>query len=130
MPKADVKSRLPFVARLDELVVAKRRWGVSTAALAYRLHKLGALSDWQYRTFCIQINQRGFATQEPNSLPREESVIWKKVFTDLWADRISKRQVAADLHLPPDELENLVFGLTGPTAPPVRAKGPPNLKAV
>jgi Zn-dependent peptidase ImmA (M78 family) len=129
MPKADVRSRLPFVSRLDELVVAKKRWGVSTAALSYRLHKLGILSDWQYRMFCIQINQRGYGSREPNGLPREESVVWKKVFTDLWADRISKQQVAADLHLPSDELENLVFGLTGSVAPP-RAKGPPNLKAV
>jgi Zn-dependent peptidase ImmA (M78 family)/transcriptional regulator with XRE-family HTH domain len=130
MPKADVKSRLPFVSRLDELVIAKRRWGVSTAALAYRLHKLGILSDWQYRTFCIQINQRGYRTEEPNGLPREESVIWKKVFTELWTDRISKSQVAADLHLPTDELENLVFGLTGAMTPPARSKGAPNLKAV
>jgi hypothetical protein len=103
---------------------------VSTAALAYRLHKLGILSDWQYRTFCIQINQRGFRTDEPNGLPREESVVWKKVFTELWGDRISKNQVAAELNLPPDELENLVFGLTGDIAPPERAKGRPNLKAV
>ena len=130
MPKADVRSRLPFVSRLDELVVAKKRWGVSTAALAYRLHKLGILSDWQYRMFCIQINQKGFRTEEPNALPREESVIWKKVFTELWNDRISKRQIAADLRLPPAELENLVFGLTGAISPPERAKGPPNLKAV
>jgi Zn-dependent peptidase ImmA (M78 family) len=46
MPKADVRSRIPFVSRLDELVVAKKRWGVSTGALAYRLHKLGILRDW------------------------------------------------------------------------------------
>lgn len=130
MPTADIKSRLPFVSKLDDLVTAKRRWGVSTAALAYRLHKLGLLSDWQYRTICIQINQRGYRTDEPNGLPREESVIWKKVFTELWADRISKGQVAAALHLPADELENLVFGLTGPITPPDRAKGPPRLKSV
>lgn len=130
MPKADIMSRLPFVSKLDELVTAKKRWGVSTAALAYRLHKLGILSDWQYRMFCIQINQRGFRTEEPNGLPREESVIWKKVFTELWSDRISKSQVAAALHLPADELENLLFGLTGAITPPARAKGPPSLKAV
>ncbi len=130
MPKADVRSRLPFVGRLDDLVAAKKRWGVSTAALAYRLHKLGILSDWQYRMFCIQINQRGYRSEEPNGLPREESVLWKKVFTELWSDRISKNQVAADLHLPPDELENLVFGLTGDTKPPERANGRPSLKAV
>jgi Zn-dependent peptidase ImmA (M78 family)/DNA-binding XRE family transcriptional regulator len=130
MPKADVVSRLPVVGRLDQLIAAKKRWGVSTAALAYRLHKLGLLSDWQYRVFCIQINQRGFRTEEPNALPREESVVWKKVFTELWSERISKNQVAADLHLPSDELENLVFGLTGGVAPPQRAKGRPNFKTV
>jgi Zn-dependent peptidase ImmA (M78 family) len=130
MPKADVRSRLPFVGRLEDLVVAKKRWGVSTAALAYRLHKLGILSDWQYRMFCIQINQRGFRTEEPNGLPREESVIWKKVFTELWNERISKNQIAADLHLPPCELENLIFGLTGDVGPPQRASGRPDLKAV
>ncbi len=129
MPKADVRSRLPFVGRLDELVAAKRRWGVSTSALAYRLHKLGILSDWQYRTFCIQINQRGYRTDEPNGLPREVSVIWQKVFTELWSERISKNQIAADLQLPPDELENLVFGLTGNIVPPERM-GRPSLKAV
>jgi Zn-dependent peptidase ImmA (M78 family)/DNA-binding XRE family transcriptional regulator len=130
MPKADLTSRLPFVGRLDELVVAKKRWGVSAAALAYRLHKLGILSDWQYRMFCIQINQRGYRKEEPNSLPREESILWKKVFTELWSDRISKNQVAVDLHLPTDELENLVFGLTGEIKPPERASGRPRLKAV
>jgi len=130
MPAADVKSRLPFVSVLDQLVAAKRRWGVSTAALAYRLHKLGILSDWQYRMFCIQINQRGFRTEEPNGLPREESVIWKKVFTDLWAEKVSKSQIATELHLPPDELENLVFGLTGAVTPPERSKGIPKLRAV
>jgi Zn-dependent peptidase ImmA (M78 family)/DNA-binding XRE family transcriptional regulator len=130
MPKADVKSRLPFVGGLDDLVTAKRRWGVSTAALAYRLHKLGILSDWQYRMFCIQMNQRGYRNEEPTGLPREESVLWKKVFTELWSDRISKNQVAADLHLPSDELENLVFGLTGDMKPPERSTGRPSLKAV
>ncbi|ANV99761.1 helix-turn-helix domain-containing protein [Bradyrhizobium icense] len=129
MPTADVRSRIPFVRRLDDLVAAKRRWGVSTSALAYRLHKLGILSDWQYRTFCIQINQRGYRTDEPNGLPREQSVIWKKVFTELWGERISKNQIAADLQLPTQELENLVFGLTGNTEPPERI-GRPSLKAV
>jgi Zn-dependent peptidase ImmA (M78 family) len=130
MPTADLKSRIPFVRKLDDLVVAKKRWGVSTAALAYRLHKLGILSDWQYRMFCIEINQRGYRIEEPNGLPREVSVLWKKVFSELWSDRISKNQVAADLHLPADELENLVFGLTGEVNPPQRVSGRPSLKAV
>jgi len=129
MPAADIKSRLPYVGRLDELVSAKKRWGVSTAALAYRLHKLGILSDWQYRTFCIQMNERGYRHNEPNSVPREQSVVWKSVFTALWSEKVPKHRIAADLHLPPEELENLVFGLTGDPAPPDRPVGRPNLRA-
>jgi Zn-dependent peptidase ImmA (M78 family)/DNA-binding XRE family transcriptional regulator len=130
MPEADIKSRVPFVRRLDELVTAKRRWGVSTAALAYRVHKLGILSDWQYRTFCIQMNQRGFHQNEPNSCAREESVVWKTVLTALWSEKVPKHKIAADLSLPPDELENLVFGLTGDPAPPARPAGMRALRQV
>lgn len=116
MPKADVVSRISSVRTLDQLVVAKKRWGVSVSALAYRLHKLGIVTDWQYRMFCIQINQRGFRVSEPYSLAAEESVLWKKVFIQLWGDKVSKNQVAAELCLPPDEIENLVFGLVGTAA--------------
>ena len=130
MPLADIRSRIPFVRTLDDLVVAKKRWGVSTGALAYRLHKLGILSDWQYRTFCIQINQKGYRTHEPNGLPREESVVWKMVFKALWNDKISKNQIASKLHLPADELENLIFGLTSDVRPPGRTVGRVRLKPV
>ena len=133
MPKADVVSRVPSVRTLDQLVVVKKRWGVSVSALAYRLHKLGILTDWQYRMFCIQINQRGFRVNEPYSLPSEESVVWKKVFTQLWSDKVSKNQVAAELCLPTDEIENLVFGLVGAAGrqPPVpRTRQKPQLQLV
>ena len=126
MPRSDVISRLPHVHSLDKLVTAKKRWGVSVAALAYRLHKLGNLTDWQYRTFCIQINQRGYRTKEPHGIPPEESVVWRKVFTELWSERISKNKIATELHLPPDEIENLVFGLVGAIARQPLSSGRPN----
>jgi Zn-dependent peptidase ImmA (M78 family)/DNA-binding XRE family transcriptional regulator len=113
MPINDVTARIHYVKSLSQIVTFKKRWGVSVSALAYRLHKLGILSDWQYRTFCIQINEHGYRTNEPNGLLREESVVWRKVLTELWSDRISKNQIASELHLPPDEIENLVFGLVG-----------------
>jgi Zn-dependent peptidase ImmA (M78 family)/DNA-binding XRE family transcriptional regulator len=122
MPKADVISRITSVRILDQIVGAKKRWGVSVAALAYRLHKLRLITDWQYRTFCIQINQRGYNTKEPFSLPPEESVVWKKVFTQLWSDKVSKNQIASELHLPTDEIENLVFGLAGSVVAPERTR--------
>ncbi|MCH2547275.1 MAG: ImmA/IrrE family metallo-endopeptidase [Alphaproteobacteria bacterium] len=112
MPKEDITSRIPNVQSLDQVVLAKKRWGVSVAALAYRLKTLNVITEWQHRTFCIQINQRGYRYSEPNGLPREESVVWKEVFSSLWKDRLTKGHVAQELNLPLEELENLVWGLT------------------
>lgn len=121
MPHDDVVATVPFVRNLDQLVTAKKRWGVSVAALAYRLHKLDRISDWTYRTFCIQINQR-FCKDEPEGLPPERSAVWRNVLTALWNEGVSRDRIAADLDLPPEELENLLFGLAGEVAPPPRGK--------
>lgn len=109
MPFDDLISRISVVTSLDLLVKYKKRWGVSVSALAYRLHKLGIVSDWQYRTFCIQINKR-YGKTEPNGLPREESVVWGKVFRELWANGQTRVDIANDLSIPEYELEMLMFG--------------------
>jgi len=75
------------VTGLADLVLAKKRWGVSAAARAYRLHKLGILGDWQYRGLCIEMNPVGYRTSEPEGLLPERSQVWSKVFTDLWSER-------------------------------------------
>lgn len=111
MPKSDVLSRVQFVNSIDSLVDAKRRWGVSLAALVYRLHDLGVVSDWQNRMFNIQINKRGYRSSEPNPLERETSAVWKQIFAALWKDKISRDKLADELAIPIHELDSLVFGL-------------------
>lgn len=129
MPTEDVASRVRGVTALDELVKAKKRWGVSVAALAYRLNKMSRLTEWQYRGFCIEMNRRGYRTQEPDTLPPERSLVWQKVLSTLWNERVTKEHIAAELYLPAAELENLLFGLTG--APdPVSRKAKPILRLV
>jgi len=129
MPAADVKSRIPIAGSLENLIESKKRWGVSLSALTYRLHKLGRLTDWQYRSYCIDINRRGYREKEPNSAPREESVVWKKVFSELWNEKVSKHHIAAELNIPTDEIENLVFGLVGlPSRSPKQER--PSLRVV
>lgn len=118
MPAEDVVARIRRVTGLGDLVKAKKRWGVSVAALAYRTHKLGIVSDWQYRGLCIEMNQVGYRTAEPDGLPPERSQVWRKVFTELWSERVTREDIAHELSLPVSELENLVFGLTGPVTPP------------
>jgi Zn-dependent peptidase ImmA (M78 family)/DNA-binding XRE family transcriptional regulator len=116
MPEADIRSTISYVTSMNQLVQIKKRWGVSVAALVYRLHKVGILTDFKYRSLYIQINKMGYRTKEPNELPREESVIWKKVLTELWSDGITKNHIADDLLIPSKEVENLVFRLNGSTA--------------
>jgi len=111
MPEAQVRATLPRVCSLNEIVQGKKFWGVSVSALNYRLHKLNITTEWQYRTFCIQIMQR-YAQSEPFGQKRERSAIWEKVFTSLWSDRITKHSIAETLALPVAEIETLVFGLT------------------
>ena len=129
MPSMDLMSTISFVASLKQLVEKKKRWGVSVAALAYRLNKSGILSDWQYRTFCIQIN-RLYGKSEPDGLPREVSVLWKKVFQELWKDKSTKDHVAKELYIPSNEIDGLIFNLVGTSmdSTNLRAMGTPKLR--
>lgn len=125
MPSFDLISQISFVSSLNQLIKLKRRWGVSVAALAYRLHKARLLSDWQYRTFCIQINQN-YRTTEPNALTRESSVVWETILSQLWKDGLTRSDIAKDLSIPIYELNNLMAGLldSKPIEPPSEKKAP------
>jgi len=112
MPSMDLVAHVPFVTSLKQLVQAKKRWGVSVAALAYRLNKSGTLSDWHYQTFCIQLYSQ-YGKSEPNGLPRERSVLWEKIFRELWKEKVTKDHVASELNIPSDEIDGLLFSLVG-----------------
>src|SRR5260370_22787426 len=89
----------------------KKMWNVSLAALTYRLHKLGLLSDWHYRKLYIEISSRGYRKSEPNGGPREASQVLHKVFNALREERVTKHDVAAALDVHPEDVDELVFGL-------------------
>jgi Zn-dependent peptidase ImmA (M78 family)/DNA-binding XRE family transcriptional regulator len=112
MPRGSVLAQAPRGGRLEHLVKAKRHWGVSVIALAYRMHVLGLLSDWQYRAAMIEIGERGYRRDEPNPMPqRERSQVLAKVFDDLRHNGFTKADVAAELLIPAQELNKIVFGL-------------------
>jgi len=128
MPEEDVRATLPRIHTLNQIIEAKKRWGVSAISLIVRLQRLGIMSDWQYRKFCIDATELGYRTSEPFGLPREHSSIWQKVLTTLWTERVTKEDIAQSLFLPDSELENLLFGLvggrgaepSGPVRPPLK----------
>ena len=96
---------------LFTLIKLKARWGVSLAALTYRMHKLGIISDWRYRSFCIEMSRLGYNKNEPDGIKRERSKIWQMIFGELRKDGITKNKIADDLNINVSEIESLVFGL-------------------
>jgi Zn-dependent peptidase ImmA (M78 family)/DNA-binding XRE family transcriptional regulator len=112
MPRASVIARSPKFATVDDLIQLKRMWTVSVAALNYRLHEVGMMTDWQYRTLCVQIARRGYRTYEPNEAPRETSQLLPVMFGTLHEEGVTRGSVARVLRLPQAELEDLMFGLT------------------
>jgi Zn-dependent peptidase ImmA (M78 family) len=111
MPHASVLANAPRMATLSYLIQLKKQWIVSVAALAYRLHALGLLTDWHYRTLCIEMGQLGYRTKEPDGAQRERSHVLATVFAALREEGVSKWVVANQLQIDVDELDKLVFGL-------------------
>jgi Zn-dependent peptidase ImmA (M78 family)/DNA-binding XRE family transcriptional regulator len=135
MPRASVLANAPRMATLNHLIQLKKFWIVSVAALAHRLHGLNLLSDWHYRTLCIEMGQLGYRKNEPEGAQRERSKVLAMVFAGLRDEGVSKTAVAASLHIDSDELDKLVFGLmltslAGGSQTAVRSRSTAHLRLV
>jgi Zn-dependent peptidase ImmA (M78 family)/transcriptional regulator with XRE-family HTH domain len=111
MPPGSLLAVAPRHPTLDQLVKIKKPWRVSVAALAYRLHALKVLSDWQYRTLVLEIGKRDYMRSEPEPIERESSQVLNKVFTALRKEGLAKADIATQLQIHPRDLDAIVFGL-------------------
>ncbi|MDP2248314.1 MAG: ImmA/IrrE family metallo-endopeptidase, partial [Nitrosomonadales bacterium] len=111
MPRNSVKAYKPTKSELHQLIELKTVWGVSLAALVYRMNQLGMLSEWRHRTLCIQIAKLGYRTKEPNPMRHETSMMLAKVFEMLKEENVSRAEVAKALSLLPEDIDTLTFGL-------------------
>ena len=131
MPENDVRSRMPSLITVDFILKAKLRWRVSAMAMVVRLYSLNLLSEWQYKSACIELTRRGYRSGEPGGIERETSRVWQKVLSQLWAERKTKEVIATALHMPLDELEALIWGVAGtPIERPSRADARYMIRAV
>lgn len=128
MPRASVLAHELAGAAIDRILAAKQTWRVSAMALTHRLHELDLLTDWGYRTACVDLSRRGYRTGEPGGIPRETSPLLEAVFQALRAEGTTPSHVARDLHLTTAELNRHVFGLVptavNGTATPTRPRRP------
>lgn len=111
MPRGSVLGKAPRRRTLPALIQAKHEWSVSVAALAYRMHTLNLLSDWQYRSLFVEMSRNGYLTNEPQGCQAESSAVLTKVMRSLRDDGVTLAAVARDLRIYPEELNRLVFGL-------------------
>jgi transcriptional regulator with XRE-family HTH domain len=56
----------------EELLLLKRRFGMSIQALLYRLRDLGIIAESYYKQWCMDINRLGWKKQEPLDLLPEQ----------------------------------------------------------
>lgn len=123
MPSRSIIATFPRYASIASMIALKKTWGVSLSAIAYRFHALKLISDWQYKSACMEIGRHGYRTQEPDELPREASVILPAILKELYeSDGIGKHGIASELTFPVEEVEALWFGLTLKATPGSRSK--------
>jgi Zn-dependent peptidase ImmA (M78 family)/DNA-binding XRE family transcriptional regulator len=111
MPASSVIAARLANATTDRIIQAKHTWKVSAMALAHRLHELSLLTEWGYRTACVNLSRLGYRTSEPGGITREDSQLLSKVIKALRDDGITPAQVASGIAITTAELNSHLFGL-------------------
>jgi len=112
MPRASVLAYNLYNADFTRILKAKSIWRVAAMALAHRLHELNLMTDWVYRTACINLSRLGYRSSEPGGIARESSQLLAKVFQALRDEGDGPAAIAAAVGISVDELHDHVFGLT------------------
>jgi Zn-dependent peptidase ImmA (M78 family) len=111
MPTPGVYAQRLQNAPARSILTAKEKWGVAAMALAHRLNELGLMSEWAYRTACVDLSRMGYRRGEPGGIDRESSQLLSKVLQQLRAEKQGISTIALDLGLPTAELRDHMFGL-------------------
>ena len=110
MPRRSILATPVKNPTLKSIVTKKHIWRVSAAALTYRYHKLGLISDWNSTSIYKQLAKYG-KKSEPESIPYETSLLLTKVLSALRIEKIHAVEIAKELHLSVDDFDSLTFGL-------------------
>ena len=109
MPQNGILQERLRNATLNRIVETKTRWKVSAMALTHRLHELGLITDWVYRSSCVTLSQAGYRKSEPAGMVPEGSQVLKKVL--FGANRIPINDVAHQLGVTKSEVRSHISEL-------------------
>lgn len=103
-------------ANLAQVLDQRSTWRVAATVYVRRLHELGMLTDWQYRSLMIELSKRGYRSGEPGGHMREGSQLMQIMLRELRSEGTGLPQLARALSLKVGDVRELILGLA-----PVRA---------
>jgi len=98
--------------QIEELLLLKRRFGISIQALLYRMRDLEIINESHYKKWCIEINRMHWRKQEPLEMRPELST---------WLEGKILRAVSEGI-LPQKEAETMLNKKIGVTQPLITVK--------
>lgn len=109
MPRSAIATQAMAGASVGRILAARRFWAVSAMAMTHRLHELGLLTDWQYRSTCMQLSDQGYRSAEPDGIVPETSQLLRKVLFGV--DRLNLAEAADELAVDYRDLTAMLSGL-------------------
>lgn len=110
LPAEGLRRDAVRATHLDDIRRYKVQWQVSAMAFIRRLHQLGYLTDWQYRTLIVDASKANLRRVE-DDIPAETSPTLSMVLGELRTRRLGPRTIADDLHLRPVDVRNMFHTL-------------------
>jgi hypothetical protein len=83
--------------RLEELLILKRRFGMSAQALLRRMSDLAIISPTTYKWSGVHLSKLGYRKQEPQEIKREASEWLRQAGLRSWAEGFITQQEAERL---------------------------------
>lgn len=105
MPRRDIKDDLKDVS-LPRLAELKRKWGTSIAALVRRARDIGAITDYAYRDFNIELSVSGYRKNEPISIAQEKPSLIAKAIAAREVAGETLDEIAEDAFVSVEELQS------------------------
>jgi Zn-dependent peptidase ImmA (M78 family) len=110
MPSSDIRNFLNRI-NLSKLAALKPHWKVSMQSLLERAWQLEQVTDRQRRYFWMQINARGYRTEEPFPIEREEpKLINELILTHIDELKYDDASLSKLVHLTLPELRSVYRG--------------------
>lgn len=96
-PNDDMCDEIPTSPTLRNLMLLKRRWGVSLQFLIRRARDVGAVDDHRYTSLFKQLSARGWSKQQPVPISVEKPRAYRRMAELLYGEPIDVGQISREM---------------------------------